>query len=129
MLSREGVQSAWEREDETALYQSHLEALDRLADLEATLDRADKHTEWLVEKLEAMEKENAALKARLADAERKAVEREREAAEWVLRHFDISLPDSYSQPVLTDLCEQLTREIERRYPTLEGHDERSETTR
>ncbi len=89
MLSRESI------EPFTALCQSspirtfarsHLEALDKLAELEATLDRADVHTAGMLERLEAMEKENAALKAQLADVERKAVERERkawdEAIEW-----------------------------------------------
>ena len=68
------------------------------------------------EKILEVVRERDELKVQLANSERKAVERERTAAEWVLRHFDVSLPDSYSEPVLADLRAQLTREIDRRYP-------------
>lgn len=50
----------------TVIIRSHLEALDKLADLEANL--ADVHTAGILERLEAMEAENAALKAQLAEA-------------------------------------------------------------
>jgi hypothetical protein len=102
----------------------------KIAELDATLDRADEHTAGMLERLEAMEKENATLraqlmayadlvrqmvtlcdapdntlaldavkhcklecttlKARLADAERKAIEEKRrawdEGVKWVDAH-------------------------------------------
>lgn len=65
------------REEKLEAENSALKA--KLAELDATLDRADKHTEWMLERLEALQAENAALKAQLANAEREAVEGKRRA--------------------------------------------------
>ena len=145
--------------------ESHFEALDRLADLEATLDRADVHTAGMLEKFEAMEKENGALKAqlmayaalvrqmvtlcdapdntlaldavkhcklerttlkaRLADAERKAVERERKAWDaamaetWQmlrLQYPGATMDGSHVPLSLRKWAERMDAERDRRYP-------------
>jgi hypothetical protein len=165
MLSREHLRRCLEVDMTSAIYNSHLEALDKLADLDGTLDRADEHTAGMLERLEAMEVENAALqvkvaeltdvchesnavcacgcplgdhdryddgeachdeahdcvrcsvvvlellqdlRARLADAERKAVERERAAFAVGYMHCYTPRADKVSGP--------MREEAERRYP-------------